>query len=183
MTELKILAADDSFLLGPHAVSFTAIINIGNIPIWNFFNFLSIWIHEGHIRIVCLVVFFFVQDSGDIHFLASVQDWYDPYNWQDIASFKVSSIILHTDNVPCVHDTAVFPQVIMIKALAISLYPFNVWILDIHTSFLGSIINFVQCGKMQLSLSFTSNCALHFEWKIKHVDLKSFFVRLSHYLI
>ena len=93
-------------------VSFTAIINIGNIPIWNLFYFLSIWIHEGHITIVCLVVFF-VQDSGDIHFLASVQDWYNPYNWQDIASLA-SSIILHTDNVPCVHDTAVFPQVIII---------------------------------------------------------------------
>ncbi|KAM7426748.1 hypothetical protein ABFA07_022013 [Porites harrisoni] len=49
------------------------------------------------------------SDSGDIHFLASVQDWYNPYNWQDIASLA-SSIILHTDNVPCVHDTAVFPQ-------------------------------------------------------------------------
>ena len=122
-------------------VSFTAIINIGNIPIWNLFYFLSIWIHEGHIRIVCLVVFFFVQDSGDIHFLASVQDWYNPYNWQDIASLA-SSIILHTDNVPCVHDTAVFPQVIIIiKALShltLSIqcmnfgYPYH--------SFLGSII-------------------------------------------
>lgn len=67
--------------------------------------------------LVCLVAFFFVQDLGDIHFLATVQDWYNPYNWQDIASLA-SSIILHTDNVPCVHDTAVFPQVIIIKALS-----------------------------------------------------------------
>ena len=52
------------------------------------------------------------QDSGDIHFLAPFQDWYNPYNWQDIASLA-SSIILHTDNMPCVHDTAVFPQVII----------------------------------------------------------------------
>lgn len=89
---------------------------------------------------VCLVGFFFVQDSGDIHFLASVQDWYNPYNWQDIASLA-SSIILHTDNMPCVHDTAVFPQVIIIKALShltLSIqcvnfgYPYH--------SFLGSII-------------------------------------------
>lgn len=139
MTELKILAADDSFHMGPQFLLLQLLI-IGNIPIWNLFYFLSIWIHEGHIRIVCLVVFFFVQDSGDIHFLASVQDWYNPYNWQDIASLA-SSIILHTDNVPCVHDTAVFPQVIIIKALShltLSIqcvnfgYPYH--------SFLGSII-------------------------------------------
>ena len=63
---------------------------------------------------ICLIFGSGFQDLGDIHFLASVQDWYNPYSWQEFASLA-SSIILHTDNVPCVHDTAVFPQVIIIK--------------------------------------------------------------------
>lgn len=55
-------------------------------------------------------------DSGDIHFVASVQNWYNPYNWQEVtfdkqASTASSVSILHADNVPCVHDTVVFPQV------------------------------------------------------------------------
>jgi len=55
------------------------------------------------------------QDPGDLHFLASVQNWYNPYNWQEVALNKqaltASSVsILHADNVPCVHDTVVFPQ-------------------------------------------------------------------------
>jgi len=59
------------------------------------------------------------QDPGDLHFLASVQNWYNPYNWQEVTLSKqalaASSVsILHADNVPCVHDTVVFPQVIII---------------------------------------------------------------------
>lgn len=55
------------------------------------------------------------QDPGDLHFLASVQNWYNPYNWEEVTLEKraltASSVsILHADNVPCVHDTVVFPQ-------------------------------------------------------------------------
>lgn len=55
------------------------------------------------------------EDPGDIHFVASIQNWFNPYNWQQIGvnkeSFRSSPVsILHTDNVPCVHDTVVFPQ-------------------------------------------------------------------------
>ena len=55
-------------------------------------------------------------DPGDLRFLASVQNWYNPYNWQEVILNKqaltVASVsILHADNVPCVHDTVVFPQV------------------------------------------------------------------------
>ncbi|XP_020604345.1 protein amnionless-like [Orbicella faveolata] len=28
------------------------------------------------------------QDPGDLHFLASVQNWYNPYNWQEVALNK-----------------------------------------------------------------------------------------------
>ncbi|XP_078383006.1 protein amnionless-like isoform X1 [Oculina patagonica] len=54
------------------------------------------------------------QDSGDIHFVASVQNWYNPYNWQEVTYAKqaltASSVsILHADNVPCDHDTVIFP--------------------------------------------------------------------------
>lgn len=55
------------------------------------------------------------EDSGDIHFVASIHNWYNPYNWQEIAVNKqpvtASPVaILHADTVPCVHDTVVFPQ-------------------------------------------------------------------------
>ena len=120
---------------------------------------------------VCLVVVvFFLQDSGDIHFLASIQDWYNPYNWQDIASLA-SSIILHTDNVPCVHDTAVFPQVIK----ALSHLTLSIQCMNFGYPYQFSWKHNLYNGKRQLSLCFTSKCALHFEWKIKHVDLKSLF--------
>ncbi|XP_044180827.1 protein amnionless-like isoform X1 [Acropora millepora] len=51
------------------------------------------------------------KDSGDIHFVASVKDWHNPSNWKDdtlTASF--SNVVLHMDNVPCVHDTVLFPK-------------------------------------------------------------------------
>ena len=62
---------------------------------------------------------FFFEDPGDIHFVASIQNWFNPYNWQQMGvnkeSFRSSPVsILHTDSVPCVHDTVVFPQVIQI---------------------------------------------------------------------
>ena len=55
-------------------------------------------------------------DSGDIHFVASVKNWYNPYNWQEITlnkqAFTASSVpILQADNIPCAHDTVIFPQV------------------------------------------------------------------------
>ena len=52
--------------------------------------------------------------------MASVQEWYDPSNWQDITLPASSDIILHTNNVPCVHDTVIFPQV---KNLVLDLIP------------------------------------------------------------
>ena len=82
-----------------------------------------------------LLLFFLFQDSGDIHFLASVQDWYNPYNWQDMASLA-SSIILHTDNVPCVHDTAVFPQVHVIIFKALSHLNFSIQCMNFGSVFL-----------------------------------------------
>ena len=67
------------------------------------------------------ILFLFFKDSGDIHFVASVQDWYSPYNWQDV-TLPSSEIILHTDNVPCVHDTVIFPQVSKLNLVPILRY-------------------------------------------------------------
>ncbi|XP_068736143.1 protein amnionless-like [Montipora capricornis] len=52
----------------------------------------------------------FCRDSGDIHFVATVQDWYKPSNWQDDTLKAISNVILHIDNVPCIHDTVIFPK-------------------------------------------------------------------------
>ena len=165
------------FHLGPQFL----LLQLKEIPIWSLFYFLSSWIHEGHNWFVCLFGCFFFQDSGDIHFLASVQDWYNPFNWQDIASLA-SSIILHTDNVPCVHDTAVFPQVIIIKAL--SQLTLSIQCMKFEYPYQFSWKHNLYNGNRQLSLCFTSKFALPFEWKIKHVYPKSdLFARLNRYLI
>lgn len=55
------------------------------------------------------------KDPGEIHFVASIQNWFNPNNWQQMEvnkqPFTLSPVsILHADNVPCVHDTVVFPQ-------------------------------------------------------------------------
>ena len=70
------------------------------------------------------ILFVNFVDSGDIHFVASVKNWYNPYNWQEVtlnkqaSSLTVSSVpILQADNVPCVHDTVIFPQVNLWKKL------------------------------------------------------------------
>lgn len=65
-----------------------------------------------------MYIFCVSVDSGDIHFLASVQNWYNPYSWQEVTvnrqalTMSSSAVsILHADNVPCTHDTVIFPQV------------------------------------------------------------------------
>lgn len=140
-------------------VSFTAIKGNTNLKFVLFLKYLNSWRTHLICLFVWLLLLFFLQDSGDIHFLASIQDWYNPYNWQDIASLA-SSIILHTDNVPCVHDTAVFPQVIKaLSHLTLSIQCMNFGY--IHTSFLGSIIYTMEKGNSPFVLLANVHCTLN----------------------
>ncbi|KAK2560057.1 Protein amnionless [Acropora cervicornis] len=101
------------------------------------------------------------KDSRDLHFVASVKDWHNPSNWKDdtlTASF--SNVVLHMDNVPCVHDTVLFPEGqsdMSFKDFYTSKYgsfQFNLTGLTNITSEQYTICSHVKCKKATCSDSF-----------------------------